>query len=176
MRRLLASVRSVVVDPSVSGTSVNSNPYESPNSATDPAAIPRAGNSIHATLLGIASFATLLLALVNSIGEQLPTLSFTIGVTFAAVISQLPGIVVGVLSSRRGSRLTTALLFPAYFIAATGLLAYFAYAFNGQADSLESASHMHVIVFPIFHSFVAVVAYLLAAVLFWVVALVSAKP
>ena len=139
------------------------------------AATPRGkGSPIHVAALGFAFLATLLFALVNSVGEQLPTLSFTLGATIAAVISQLPGIIVGFLSSRGISKVTAALLIPAYFIAATGLLAYLVYAFNGKADSLNSAAHMHVIMFPILHCVVAGVAYAFAVAVL-IIAIVASK-
>lgn len=160
----------------LSGTSVNSNPYDSPTSTEGVLAKPRgARNLLHIVVLGFVFLLTLIFALVNSVGEQLPSLSFTLGVTVAATISQVPGILVGFLSSRATSRTITAFLFPAYLVAATGMLAYLNYAFNGKADSLDSAAHMHVIMFPILHCTIAVVAYLLTALLVAVVSLVMPK-
>ena len=155
---------------------MNSNPYNSPTPARSVAATPSSDrNLVHIAVLAFIFLFTLILALINSIGEQLPSISFALVVTLASVISQLPGIIVGFFSTRRNARTTIVFLFPAYFIAATGMLAYLAYAFNGKADSLNSAAHMHVIMFPMLHCFIAVVSYILAAVAVGVISMIAPK-
>ena len=80
----------------LSGTSVNSNPYNSPTPARSVAATPSSDrNLVHIAVLAFIFLFTLILALINSIGEQLPSISFALVVTLASVISQLPGIIVG---------------------------------------------------------------------------------
>lgn len=44
------------------------------------------------------------------------------------------------------------------------LFAYTVYAFNGRSDSLESAGHMHIFMFPVFHTLVSLVFVFLALV------------
>ncbi len=120
-----------------------------------------------------AARSTIFFATVNSLGEQLPTVSFTILASFASIISQLPGIALAIACYRHASGLVRVLLLPAFFVAVTGLLAYLAYAFNGKAESLDSAAHMHVIMFPILHCIIALIAYALFAIVFAFISLVK---
>lgn len=174
----LASFRAGRKNLPLAGSSiiVNSNPYDSPTPARSVAATSSTDrNLVHVAVLGFIFLLTLLFAFINSIGEQLPSISFALGATLASVISQLPGGIVGFFSTRGYSRTIVVFLFPAYFVATTGMLAYLAYAFNGKADSLNSAAHMHVVMFPMFHCFVAVVSYVLAAVVQGVISMVAPK-
>lgn len=106
---------------------------------------------------------TLAFALVNAIEEELGALRFTAMVTLLAGISQLPGIAIATLRGSNGSwgksSTSTALLTCAYVIAATGLAVYAVYAFDGKADSMNSAAHLHIFVFPIMHCIFGIAVY-----------------
>lgn len=114
-------------------------------------------------LLALA-VATWSVALINSMVQDLPDWTFRIKVTFLACLSQVPGLLLAYLGPKRHG-VRHILLATAFFISVTALLAYGMYAASGPADSLNSASHMHVIVFPVTHCVVAVFLYGLAAFL-----------
>jgi hypothetical protein len=119
---------------------------------------------MHLILLAIAFAFTILFAAKNAVEEQLGSTSFVCKVVLAAVISQIPGMLIALTRTRTSGFWVRGLLVPAYMIAVTGVCAYAVYAFNGKADSLNSAAHMHVIFFPVMHCVFGVLAYLLTTV------------
>ncbi|MFT5524289.1 MAG: hypothetical protein ACI9G1_004563 [Pirellulaceae bacterium] len=77
-----------------------------------------------------------------------------------ASISQLPGLLIAYWRWKKNSVAALPMLFGAYAVASTGTVIYGVYAFDGQADSINSAAHMHVIAFPILHCLLATAIYL----------------
>ena len=92
-------------------------------------------------------------------------------ITVSAAIA-VPLLAIAVMVLMRGrtplTRAITAI--GAYIVCGTALLAYVWFAANGQADSINSAAHMHVIVFPIRH---AVFSALVGALALGIIALTS---
>ena len=135
------------------------NPY-TPPAPVSSAPTHRKLTRTHLILLAIAFAFTILFATKNAVEEQLGSASFVCKVVFAAVISQIPGVLIAFARSRSSTFGIRCLLVPAYIIAATGVWVYAIYAFNGKADSMDSAAHMHVVFFPIMHCVFGVLAYL----------------
>lgn len=144
-------------------TKASENPYDPPTEVSAARNGSFSGSRGPLVCLAAALLVTLVFAAINAAEEELPS-RFAIQVTLAAGISQLPGLILAVaalFSSKSGLRW---LLFPAYFVAVTGLSMYTIYAFNGKVDAQDSAAHMHVIMFPIMHCFIAGFAYTLVAI------------
>lgn len=125
----------------------------------------KAPRPVSLAVLVAALCTTVLFAIVNSIQEELPSMGFAIFVTLLAGLSQFPGILVAYVRWRRQSNTTAPFLFAAYAVATTGTLAYGYHAFNGKADSLNTAAHMHVIMFSILHCVLAMILYLVAGIM-----------
>jgi len=70
---------------------------------------------------------------------------------FLAITGSSLAIIVSTKSSKKCPRLRVLYTIAAYFLVALGLLVYTVYALNGPADSLHSAAHMHIIIFPMIH-------------------------
>jgi len=107
-------------------------------------------------LLGLAGL-TFACAAFNSFEEQLPSAGFYISTIFGAVAAPLFAVWVVHLVRHKPIFTSGVFVSVAYIVCVTALLAYTHYAFNGKADSLHSAAHMHVIAFPIFHGFVSII-------------------
>ena len=110
-------------------------------------------------LLGLACVLTLLFASINAWEEEIRGRAFAM-VVGLSIVSQLPGLGIAQLFRLSPKSYTGVLLVGAYLIAATSLAVYTIYAFNGKSDSMNSAAHMHVIFFPIFHLVLSVFVYL----------------
>lgn len=134
----------------------SSHPYEPPGTQKDDTPQSRFPTSL--AILGFAFAGTLVLGTVNAIDEDLPPRLFLIA-TSGSVVSQVPGLGIAYWRWKTGSIVPTVLLGVAYLVAVTGVLAYFNYATNGKADSLHSAAHLHIVLFPLTHCFLAVCAY-----------------
>lgn len=108
--------------------------------------------------LSVACVLTLLFATFNAWQEehQGRGLVFLAGLS---IVSQLPGLAVAQWFRLSSKSHVGVMLVAAYFVAATGLLVFGVYAFNGKADSMNSAAHMHVVAFPVFHIALALFVY-----------------
>ena len=118
-------------------------------------------NNRHITILLGLVVLTFICAAFNSFEEKLPSAGFYILTVFGAVATPLVTIWVVYLVRHKSTFTRKVFVLVAYFVCTTSLLAYINYAFNGKADSLHSAAHMHVIIFPIFHCFVSIIVMLI---------------
>ncbi|TWT75797.1 hypothetical protein CA13_73700 [Planctomycetes bacterium CA13] len=109
-------------------------------------------------LLPLAFVLTFALGTFNAIDEQ-NGLRLTVIGSLGSVVSQLPGLMIAYVFYRRRSTALAPLLLASYFVALTGIAAYLNYATNGKSDSLNSAAHMHVVMFPMLHCFLAFAVY-----------------
>jgi hypothetical protein len=115
-------------------------------------------------------FAALILAILacaafNNFEEQLPSQAFFLGTVFGAITPSVLAVAAFEVISRWRRRIDVPSCVAAYLVCTTGLVAYAFYALNGKADSLHSAAHMHVIMFPMLHGALAIVALSLAGLL-----------
>lgn len=142
------------------------NPYDASSVVVIRDPVPQPTRPTSLCILSGLLLLTFLFALKNSLEEGFPfytkEMAMVVGL---AGLSQLPGILIALWRWKKEPRATMPLLLVAYFVAFTGWLAYFNFAFNGQADSINSAAHMHVFAFPILHCVIAVVLYAIAAVI-----------
>ena len=139
---------------------MSENPYQPSATVDAEAGIGvHQGNPWHLRVLGLLCFATFILAAINGFEEELPIRFFALA-TCASVASQFPGLILALLQRRRATVSQAILLVGAYLVAITGTLAYAVYATNGKPDSLNSAAHMHVIAFPVFHFAMTTFVYL----------------
>ena len=111
-------------------------------------------------LLGLAGL-TFACAAFNSFEEQLPGLGFYTSTVFGAVAAPLFAVWVVYLLRHKPLFTQGVFVGVAYVVCVTALLSYTNYALNGKADSLHSAAHMHVIMFPIFHGLVTIIVMLI---------------
>jgi len=161
---------------------MNENPYasnspdESSQTVVSPTGSPgdAAGAAFSFWILSSIFLVTLVFAAVNAI-EESPQLNFVLLATVGAVASQIPGLILGWYRCRSSFWYARLMLIPAYCVAITGVLVYAIYAFNGRADSLNSAAHMHVIFFPVMHCILAAVGYLVFAVTLGLIFLVRRR-
>jgi len=124
-------------------------------------------------ILACALLLTEVFATINAIEEDYPLLAWgTIFVILIGGVSQLPGLLIALWRWKRKSAAAIPMLFGAYMIALTGCGVYSLYAFDGKADSLNSAAHMHVVFFPILHCILAVGIYVICGIVSAVFSLV----
>jgi hypothetical protein len=121
-------------------------------------------------ILACGLLLTEVFATINTIEEDYPLDEGTFLILIAGV-SQLPGLLIALWRWKKNSVAAIPMLFGAYIIALTGAAAYAAYAFDGQADSINSAAHLHVIAFPVLHCIFAVVVYLACGIVSGVLSL-----
>ncbi len=123
---------------------------------------PPAASPISLIVLLGALLWTLACATLNTVEEGYPLLSFVgSGLILLAGLSQVPGILIAVWHWKTRAGAAVPLLCGAWIIAFTGAAVYAKYASDGRADSLNSAAHLHVIAFPVFHGLFALLVYLL---------------
>ena len=122
--------------------------------------------NIHAKILVSAISLTVCLASFNTYEEGISGFVFFIVTVVGAVVGSVICLLAYAQANKSVGYKSTAYLIAAYASAILGLLAYLHYATNGKSDSLTSAGHMHIIAFPILHTFLSVSGVFLAAV--WV--------
>ncbi|MFK7821636.1 MAG: hypothetical protein AB8G99_23185 [Planctomycetaceae bacterium] len=136
------------------------NPYEANSVVVVKDEGPVLRQPVSLWLFAVALTLTLVFAMKNALEEGFPWVSKeTAFVVLFAGASQLPGLFVGYLRWKKTSRAIIPMLIVAYFVALTGLLTYMKFAFDGRADSINSAAHMHVFAFPIMHCILAACLY-----------------
>ena len=106
--------------------------------------------------LGISSLllmimAIFILAVINSSEEELPSTGFFIETVLLAIVAPSIASLIFILVSRKQGKFNKTFYITSLVSCIIGLLAYSNYAINGKSDSLHSASHMHVIMFPIMY-------------------------
>ena len=111
------------------------------------------------------SVAILCFAAFNSYEEQLPTWSFYISTVIGAIIAPALAVTSLLIALKLSNRINIPLLIVAYLSLTFGFLVYFKYAFNGKADNMETAAHMHVIAFPFLHSALTIIAIIIAVII-----------
>ena len=88
--------------------------------------------------------------------------------------SQVPGLLIGMWRWKSGSITVTPMLIGAYLVAFTGVGVYaFAASQTEPSDSVNSAAHMHLILFPLMHCVLAVLLYLICGLASGLIVLVS---
>lgn len=136
------------------------NHYEFPSDGRCTAS-PARPRPVSLVILAGALLLTLVFATINTIEEEHSLIDGGAFLILFAGVSQLPGIFIALWRWKRNSVSAFPMLYGAYLIALTGSAVYAVYAFNGgPADSINSASHLHVIFFPVLHCIFAVMVYL----------------
>lgn len=135
------------------------NLYQPPLSRT-PAPRPARPNSASLVVLAGALLLMVHFALFDAIEEGWP-LSWSIFLLLIVAGLQLPGLAIADGRRKTGAPAAIPMLVGAYLIAAVGCAAYAKYAFDGPADSLPSAAHLHGILFPILYGMFALATYLI---------------
>ncbi len=133
-------------------------PYQSPE-ATAPASREKRRWPVSLILHTAALLFTAIFATKNTLEEGHEIAGGGLLLIAIACVSQLPGLAIGLWRWKTRSGASLCVLAGAYAIAITGLLVFTLYAFDGKADSLNSAAHMHVIMFPILHCVFAFLVY-----------------
>ncbi len=110
----------------------------------------------HIKILLMLNISTLMFSAYNSYVEELPSLLFYFGTVIGAIASGIISSTIFVLISKRARRTNYPFGVVAYVSTGLGTLAYLYYALNGKADSMHSAAHMHVVMFPLLHGFLAI--------------------
>lgn len=136
-----------------------SNPYQSPTSESQ--AVDRTRSRLNSWRILLAAWLlTELFAAKNSVDEGYALLTWSgMVVIIIAGLSQMPGVLIAVRYRNSQSVAILPLLVGSYVIAVTGWGVYAKYAFDGRADSINSAAHLHVVVFPVLHCVFALVVY-----------------
>jgi hypothetical protein len=116
----------------------------------------------HANILVSVIFLTVCLASFNSYEEGISGFVFFIVTVVGAIVGSVICLLAYAQANKSFGEKSTAYLIVAYASAIFGLLAYIHYATNGKSDSLNSAAHMHIIAFPILHTFLSVSGIILA--------------
>ncbi len=132
------------------------------------------GLQAHVRILFVLNGLTLLFAAYNSYEEKLPSLTFYFATVVAAVAAGSISSIIFIAISRRDKKINPFFAIVAYLSTLLGTVVYLYYALNGKADSLHSAAHMHVIVFPVSHGFLTVCGLALASLLSVIVKLITA--
>lgn len=111
---------------------------------------------------------TIILAFINLVqedaGSEVTGAGVFINMMLAGFsgLSQMPGLGVAIWRWKGSSNLLLPLLVAAYVIALTGLVPFVIFHQTEPSDSVNSAAHMHVILFPIVHSVFGAVIYTVA--------------
>ncbi len=126
---------------------------------------PIRGLRTHIRILLVLNALTLLFAAYNSYEEQLPSLTIYLATVVAAVVAGSISSILFIAISKRDKKINLFFAIVAHLSTLTGTVIYLYYALNGKADSLHSAAHMHVIVFPISQGFLTVCGLALATLL-----------
>jgi len=120
---------------------------------------------IHLVILLVINIATLVFAWVNNIEEELPDTVFFLETVAGAITPGIIAAAIFLVVSRFRRRIDYIFGFVAYVISLFGMIVYAIYASNGKADSLNTAAHMHVIMFPMLLGFVTLVALVGASII-----------
>ena len=133
------------------------------------------GKSNHIRILSVVFSLTFLCAAFNSWEEQLPNIVFYLGTVLGAIITSFFAILfIIVLRNTSASQFTRSVFIVlAYIVCGTAMFAYFYYAINGKADSLHSAAHVHVVIFPFFHIFISCALLLVAVFTVFIASLIK---
>ena len=125
---------------------------------------------------------TLLMASINLVQEGSGSqISQDLSSVFASVLlvgfsgfSQVPGLFVAWWRWKGSAKSVPPMLFAAYVIALTGVAAFTGFASQtGPSDSMNSAAHMHIFLFPLLHLVFSGMVYFVASlctigcVLYW---------
>jgi hypothetical protein len=104
-------------------------------------------------------------AWINNSEELLPTTMFFAQTILGALASGFGATLLFLIVSKIRRRTDYVFSTIAYCSSLFGMMAYAFYAYSGKADSMHSAAHMHVIVFPLLHGFLTIVAIIVGAIL-----------
>jgi len=111
---------------------------------------------MHLKIITIIVLVTAVLAAFNAYQEELVgVVSYLVSV-FGALLGSILCLLAYTFVLRKFPYNARPFLWASYAVAILGLIAYLNYALNGKADSLNTAGHMHVIVFPLLHIFISI--------------------
>ncbi len=157
------------------------NPYKSPGVPTDqhpagpgsavPGKVAATRSPRSLCVLLVLFTLTVVMAMINLVQEDSGSgASVSVSAVFATLmiagfsgLSQVPGLLIAGWRWKGSSNSVLPMLFAAYIIALTGV-AFFA-LFVSQtepSDSMNSAAHMHIFLFPAIHLLFSTVLYLIA--------------
>ncbi|WP_440904823.1 hypothetical protein ACMZOO_00910 [Catenovulum sp. SX2] len=119
---------------------------------------------MHLKIQCIFMLITAALAAFNAYEEQLGGVS-TIGTAVIyALIAGTFSVFAYFIVQRWLPKFSKPYCITAYTSVFFGCIGFLYYASNGKADSLESAAHMHVIVFPMLHTMLAILLFIGATI------------
>ncbi|MGI9441658.1 MAG: hypothetical protein ACR2N1_04290 [Rubripirellula sp.] len=155
------------------------NPYESPsvpadkqNPAPGQAVVSRRPVSL-CFLLVLFSW-TVLMAFINLVQEdsesrgglELASILFCVILAGFSGLSQVPGLVIGMWRWKGSRNSVLPMLLASYIIALTGVAGFTVFALQTEpSDSMNSAAHMHIFLFPLLHFVFSLIIYVVAFLL-----------
>ncbi len=155
------------------------NPYESPSVPTDKqnaapgqAVVSRRPVSL-CFLLVLFSW-TVLMAFINLVQEdsesrgglELASILFCVILAGFSGLSQVPGLVIGMWRWKGSRNSVLPMLLASYIIALTGVAGFTVFALQTEpSDSMNSAAHMHIFMFPLLHFVFSLIIYVVAFLL-----------
>lgn len=154
---------------------IMANPYESPNASAGeqadggPSVIRRRPLSLCVLLMLFT--VTVIMAVINLIQEgaasedsiSIRSIFFTCMIAGFSGLSQVPGLLIGGWRWKGSPNCALPLLVASYVIAMTGVGGFALFVAQPEpADSMNSAAHMHIFLFPVLHLGFSVCLYLVA--------------
>ncbi|WP_440906391.1 hypothetical protein ACMZOO_18630 (plasmid) [Catenovulum sp. SX2] len=119
---------------------------------------------MHLKIQCILILMTAVFAAFNGYEEQLGSVGNIGTAVIYALVAGSFSVVVHFIAHKLLPKYSKPYCVTAYASALFGFIGFVYYASNGKADSLESAAHMHVIVFPILHTMLAILLFVAATI------------
>jgi len=155
------------------------NPYESPSVPTDkqnaaPGKPDVSRRPVSLCFLLVLFSWTVLMAFINSVQEgsespgglELASILFCVILAGFSGLSQVPGLVIGMWRWKGSRNSVLPMLLASYIIALTGVAGFTAFALQTEpSDSMNSAAHMHIFMFPLLHFVFSLIIYFVAFLL-----------
>lgn len=155
------------------------NPYESPGVPTDkqiaaPGKPDVSRRPVSICLLLVLFSWTVLMAFINTVQEgsesgasqDFAAIFFSVMLAGFSGLSQVPGLVIGMWRWEGSTNSVLPMLFASYIIALTGVAGFTVFAFQTEpSDSMNSAAHMHIFMFPLLHFVLSIILYFVAFLL-----------
>ena len=152
-----------------SGVPTDQYPAESSSAVQGRVAVSR--SAISFCVLLVLFTLTVVMALINLVQEDSGSgASVSVSAVFATLmiagfsgLSQVPGLVIAGCRWKGISNSVLPMLFAAYIIALTGVGFFALFVSQTEpSDSMDSAGHMHILIFPVIHLLFGTVLYLIA--------------
>ena len=152
------------------------NPYESPSVPADkqmgaPGKPGVSRRPVSICFLLVLFSWTVLMAFINSLqedsesrgGQDLGSIFFSVILAGFSGLSQVPGLVIGTWRWKGSANSVLPMLFASFIIALTGVAGFTVFAFRTEpSDSMNSAAHMHIFMFPLLHFLFSTILYCVA--------------